>query len=1157
MLRNSCWSYSLLAALAAGCSPVWGLPLAETPQQVVAITELGPVGARPAVPHMRGALPAAVGAALSVTSVQAPSFAMAGKRASDFLAVVRNVGTADSGQIRVEFYIGKTGGVTTSDTDTGWGCTFTNIAAGNSASCGGELGVPPGISSGSYYIAAIADPTNTLGTFTATANIRQADTGPTKIMVVNAGIFDPSDGSTALKTNLQAPYAVRADGNGNLYIADNYNGRIRKVAPSGAISTILGNGLPLGGEVAWLDDPQALAMDSFGNLYVADAGRNRVLKVSASGSISVFAGNGLPGFAGDAGPATSAMLNYPDAICVDSTGNVYIADYNNDRIRRVSVTGTINTVATVSSPAGLAIDSSLNLYVSDIDNSYIRKITNTGVVAVYAGNGKLQGSTTSGPATSIAIGEPYGLWLDSSNNLYVTDWWNDVVWKVDAGGNATVFAGRPDICCYSGDGGLATSAALYGPVDIAFDSAGNAYIADGSMNVIRKVNTSGRISTIAGANDYGFSGDGASASRASLYFPEGMTSDPAGNIYLVDRGHLRVRKISPANIITTIAGGGAYGDRGDGGAATDAAFYYMGGVAVDSKGNVYIADRVANRVRKLTVATGIISTFVGTGTAGKNGSTGAGTAFLLYGPDALAIDSTDNLYIADKYNGRILRVTPDGNVTTFAGNGSYGETGDNGPATSATLTLVYGLATDRSGNLYIAQYDRIRKVNSAGTISAFAGTSNYGFSGDGGPATAAMLWEPRGMVVDASGYFYFVDSENERVRVITPGGSISTYLGNGHVGYDVLNHPYGLTLDPSGMLWVADTQNHRLLTYATGTRTTCSYSLSPTQAGYQSSGGSGTFSVSTSNGCGWTATTSTSWVHVSTPSGSGIGTVGYSVDANINPSSRTGTITAGGQMFTIDQAGVPSGGGTSNKPTIAAGGIVEPWTYQKGIAPGGWVSIYGSNLATTTASWAPVANQPLPTTLGGTTVTIDGVPAVLNYVSAGLVNALVPSAVPQGNVAVVVTSGNTSSDPMNITSTTFLPAIYSVFASGTQPPRYYVTAVNALTGEFLGNSSVDARVARAARQGDTVDLYAIGLGPTAPQFPTGTLFSGFYALTSSVNVVLNNGTGIPSTFAALVSPGLYQVRFTLPANAPTGDVQVQLDFGPVQTATSVYLTIAP
>lgn len=248
MLSYSRWFYSLLAVLVAGCAPGWGFAPPESPQIVFPIRELGPV-AREAAPRMRGATPKAVGAVLSVTAVQSPSFAVTGKRSSDFLATVRNVGTADSGPIRLEFFIGKTGGVTISDTDTTWGCTFPNVAVNTNSICAGELGLPAGLSSGSYYIAAIADPSNTLGNFNPNANVRVSDTGPTKVLVTNAGNFDPSDQSTALKTNLQSPYAVRADANGNVYIADNYNGRIRKVTPSGAISTVLGNGLPQGGDL--------------------------------------------------------------------------------------------------------------------------------------------------------------------------------------------------------------------------------------------------------------------------------------------------------------------------------------------------------------------------------------------------------------------------------------------------------------------------------------------------------------------------------------------------------------------------------------------------------------------------------------------------------------------------------------------------------------------------------------------------------------------------------------------------------------------------------------------------------------------------------------------------------------------------------------------
>jgi len=239
---------------------------------------------------------------------------------------------------------------------------------------------------------------------------------------------------------------------------------------------------------------------------------------------------------------------------------------------------------------------------------------------------------------------------------------------------------------------------------------------------------------------------------------------------------------------------------------------------------------------------------------------------------------------------------------------------------------------------------------------------------------------------------------------------------------------------------------------------------------------------------------------------------------------------------------------------IASNGIVDPFTYTNGLAPGAWVTIYGSSLASMTQSWSPAPDRPIATTLGGVTVTVNGVAAPISYVSPGQVNILVPSNAGEGPASVVVANLKGAAG-YSLLSTQYLPAVYCNPAAGATPARFYVTAVDPVTGEFVGNASIDSRVSAAARPGETVDIYGTGLGPPAGNvFPTGTLFSTAYPIPLNFAVVFG-GTRIVPQYAALVGPGLYQVRFTIPGSAGNGDVPVYLDFGSAQSAQNVYLTI--
>jgi hypothetical protein len=332
--------------------------------------------------------------------------------------------------------------------------------------------------------------------------------------------------------------------------------------------------------------------------------------------------------------------------------------------------------------------------------------------------------------------------------------------------------GRPE---FSGDGGPATNAALYFATDVGLDAAGNLYIADYDNYRIRKVSTSGVITTVVGNGTFGFSGDGGPATAASFRDPRYIAVDTAGNIYISDRTSYRVRKVSTSGIITTVAGNGTPGFSGDGGPATSATIDAFA-VAVDSAGNLYIADANNQRIRKVNAA-GTITTIAGNGTAGYTGDGGPATSARINYPWGIGVDAAGNVYFVDSSNSRVRKVSTTGIITTVAG-GGVEFPGDGGPATSANLPFITELTADAAGNLYIAEAgstNLVRKVSAAGIISTVAGNGTNGFSGDGGPATSAQLSFPEGLTVDSAGNIYIADPGNHRIRKVTAPPTPVTY----------------------------------------------------------------------------------------------------------------------------------------------------------------------------------------------------------------------------------------------------------------------------------------------------------------------------------------------------------------------------------------------
>ncbi len=329
------------------------------------------------------------------------------------------------------------------------------------------------------------------------------------------------------------------------------------------------------------------------------------------------------------------------------------------------------------------------------------------------------------------------------------------------------------VMAFGGDGGIATSANIAYPCGIAIDASGNLYIADSYNNRVRKVNTAGVISTFAGTGVSGFTGDGGVANLARLNDPVGVAVDGSGNVYIADYGNNRIRKINPAGVISTFAGSGGFGFSGDGGPAINAQIYLPAGVTVDATGNVYIAQDNNRRIRKVNTF-GIISTFAGNGVLGFSGDGGAATGAEFDLPTGVAADASGNVFIADRGSNRIRKVNSAGIISTFAGTGVAGLSGDGGPATNAQLNGPAGVSVDAGGNVYIADMTNnvVRKINAAGVISTIAGTGVGGYNGDGNLAINAQLYSPSGVAIDTSGNVYISDQLNARIREIFVGPCI-------------------------------------------------------------------------------------------------------------------------------------------------------------------------------------------------------------------------------------------------------------------------------------------------------------------------------------------------------------------------------------------------
>ncbi len=609
--------------------------------------------------------------------------------------------------------------------------------------------------------------------------------------VAGSGI---GDGAAATSAELLGPVGVTTDPAGNIYIADASGNRVRKVDPTGILTTIAGTGVfgntGDGGPAtaAMLGTVYGLTMDKTGNLYVVDQSFNCVRKINTSGIISTVAGTGTTGYTGDGGPATAATLNNPIDAVVDTNGNLYITDWQ---------------------------------------NAVVRKVNTAGIISTAVGNGGIGTSGNGGPATASQLGAPFRITKDNKGNLYVAEVQEQLICKVDTGGIITIIGGTGAYSLGSdGDGGAATAATMTSPCGISVDTSGNLYFSDIGNYRIRKIDmNTGIISNYAANGTGGYSGDGGPAVGAEMSYPEALACDAAGNVLICDAGNDVLRKVTKTTgIMSTVAG--QAGLFGEGGAALAAEFYNPGNITADAAGNIYVADYGNNRVRKIDMTAGTVSTVAGNGLAAYTytGDGGPATASTVTSPTSVAIDDAGNIYIADAGDNRIRKVNTSGIITTVAGDGAAGAYGgDGGAATLAKLNGPVGVAVDHAGNIYIADEgnSRIRKVNAIGVISTFAGSATAGYSGDGSIAIASKLQNPADVTVDAIGNVYIADNGNNAIRMVDTFGIITTVAGTGSVtgAYSgdggpataaELNTPIGIKVDDAGNLYIADVSNNRI-----------------------------------------------------------------------------------------------------------------------------------------------------------------------------------------------------------------------------------------------------------------------------------------------------------------------------------------------------------
>ena len=596
-----------------------------------------------------------------------------------------------------------------------------------------------------------------------------------------AGSSGSADG-TGGGAQFNFPRKAAADSAGNLYVVDTYNHTLRKITPAGVVTTLAGtpgvSGTNNGtGTSAKFYYPYGLAVDTNGTVYVADTYNHTIRKVTAGGVVTTLAGT--PGVHGtNNGTGAAAKFNTPYGLAVDTSGTLYVADTYNHVIRKVTAAGAVTTFAGKMSslgslngtgtaaqfnyPVGISVGTGGTLYVADYANSLIRRITSAGAVSTLAGTAGSPGSAN-GTGAAARFNQPMDVAADLNSGLvYVAEDVNQLIRKITSVGVVTTLAGQ--IVGSGTNNGTGSVARFNYPSGAAVAGNGTVYVADYRNFVVRKISPAGVVTNLAGMAGVAGTNNG-TGTAARFGGPAGVAIDGSGNLYVADLLNYAIRKITSAGVVTTLAGRLGTSGTNDG-TGTAARFNNPVGVAVDAGGTVYVGDSWNHAIRKITPA-GVVTTLAGlVGTSGTNDGVGGAARFNY--PQDVAVDASNYVYVADNGNSCIRKVAPDGTVTTLAG--LCGSSGSNdGTNSAARFTNPLGIAIDSAGNLYVGDTGNqtIRKITPDGVVTTIGGLAGASGNTDG-LGSEARFSGPEGLAVDANGFVYVADSSNHTIRKGNP-----------------------------------------------------------------------------------------------------------------------------------------------------------------------------------------------------------------------------------------------------------------------------------------------------------------------------------------------------------------------------------------------------